>query len=160
MFTEMPIAEECVIGGMSQPESRSTSEQRDGELIEGLDSRREMLDIATQKTRFTLIQGIISHPKELPSLRELELMNPSLARTTIHEHLQKLIDVGVVERVENPETEDDPNYPSKFYGLTDEGQNVLGGTGLFDAADTLKHYYDRVQKTEEHDRHESAPRPE
>lgn len=119
-----------------------------------------MLDIATQKTRFTLIQGILSHPKELPSLRELELMNPSLARTTIHEHLQKLVKVGVVEQVETAETENDPNRPSKFYGLTDEGRDVLKGTGLFDAADTLKHYYDSLQKTEEHERHESAPRPE
>lgn len=145
---------------MSQPESQSTTESGGGELVEDLDSRREMLDIATQKTRFTLIQGIVSHPKELPSLRELELMNPSLARTTIHEHLQKLVDVGVVEQVETPETGNDPNRPSRFYGLTDEGRDVLEGTGLFDAADTLKHYYDSLEKTEEHERHESAPRPE
>lgn len=145
---------------MSQPESHSTLGQGDEDLVESLDSRREMLDIATQKTRFTLVQGIISHPRELPSLRELELMNPSLARTTIHEHLQKLVDVGVVEQVESLETKDDPNRPSKFYGLTDEGRDVLQGTGLFDAADTLKHYYDSIQKTEEHERHESAPRPD
>jgi len=145
---------------MSQPGSQSTQEKSGEELVEGLDTQREMLDIATQKTRFTLLQGIISHPEERPSLRELELLNPSLSRTTIHEHLEKLIEVGVVKKVVNPETEDDPNCPSKFYGLTESGQDVLEGTGLFAAADTLKHYYDSLQKTEEHERHESAPRPE
>jgi DNA-binding HxlR family transcriptional regulator len=124
-----------------------------------LNTRREMLDMATQKTRFTLIQGVLSHPEELPSLRELELMNPSLGRTTIHEHLEKLIDVGVIERVENHDTSDNPDVPSKFYGLTDQGREVLEGTGLFDAQETLKHYYTSLQKTEEHIRHENAPRP-
>ena len=143
---------------MSQPESER-DHGNGGMAVEDLDSRREMLDVATQKTRFTLLQGIVSHPRELPSLRELELLNPSLSRSTIHEHLQKLIDVGVVERVANTETMDDPDVPSKFYGVTVEGRGVLEGTGLFDAADTLKHYYSQVQKTEEHERHEAAPRP-
>lgn len=145
---------------MSQPESERGSERSSGEmLVKDLDTRREMLDIATQKTRFTLLQGIVSHPVELPSLRELELLNPSLGRTTIHEHLGKLIDAGVIEQVENKETMNNPNVPSKFYGLTKEGQNVLEGTGLFDAATTLKHYYNKIQKTDEHNRYESAPRP-
>jgi DNA-binding HxlR family transcriptional regulator len=145
---------------MSQPESEQARERSSGGvLVEDLDSRREMLDVATQKTRFTLVQGILSHPQELPSLRELELLNPSLSRTTIHEHLEKLISAGVVERVENAETMNNPNQPSKFYRLTEEGKDVLAGTGLSDAADTLKHYYDQIQKTEEHKRHEAAPRP-
>ena len=110
-----------------------------------------MLDMATQKTRFTILQGILSHPKERPSLREVELMNPSLGRTTIHEHLEKLIDAGVIERVENHDTSNDPDVPSKFYGITDQGRAVLEGTGLIDAQDTLKHYYNSVQKTEEHE---------
>lgn len=124
-----------------------------------LNKRREMLDLATQKTRFTLIQDILSHPEELPSLRELELLNPSIGRTTIHEHLEKLIAVDVIERVENQDTSDVPDIPSKFYGLTDQGREVLDGTGLFDAQETLKHFYDRLEKDEEHIRHESAPRP-
>lgn len=126
--------------------------------VQGLNARREMLDMATQKTRFTLIQGILSHPEELPSLRELELMNPTLGRTTIHEHLEKLIGAGVVERVENHDTSDNPDMPSKFYGLTDQGRAVLEGTGLIDAEETLKQYYNALKKTEEHDRHENAPR--
>lgn len=154
------MRQESVLEDMSQSKSEQGRERSRGSvLVENLDSRREMLDVATQKTRFTLLQGILSHPTELPSLRELELLNPSLSRTTIHEHLEKLIDVGVVERVENAETMNNPNQPSKFYGLTEEGKDVLTGTGLFDAADTLKHYYDQIQKTEEHERHEAASRP-
>lgn len=59
----------------------------------------ETLDMATQKTRFTLIQGFLNHPEQMPSLWEFELMNPSLGRTTIHEHLAKFIKVDVIERV-------------------------------------------------------------
>jgi DNA-binding HxlR family transcriptional regulator len=125
----------------------------------GVDLRRAMLDTATQKTRFTLIKGILSHPNELPSLRELELINPSLGRTTIHEHLEKLIAVGVVERVENQDTIEDPDIPSKFYGLTDQGQDVMAATGLVDTRETLKQYYNSLNKTDEHLRHENAPRP-
>ena len=124
-----------------------------------VDSRREKVEIITQKTRFALIQGILSHPEELPSLRELELMNPSLDRATIHEHLENLIAAGVVERVENPDTCDNPDLPSQFYGLTDRGQDLLATTGLFDAQETLKHYYNSLDKTDEHTRHETAPRP-
>lgn len=153
------MSKQGVCSDMSQPESDRESRESSGMLVDTLDSRREMLDMATQKTRFTLVQGILSHPQELPSLRELELLNPSLSRSTIHEHLEKLIGVGVVERVENSETKDDPDVPSKFYGVTEKGRDVLEGTGLFDAADTLKHYYDSLQKTDEHRRHESAPRP-
>lgn len=32
-------------------------------------------------------------------------------------------------------------------------------TGLLEAADTLKHYYNSIQKNDEHIRHEEAPRP-
>lgn len=145
---------------MSQPDHDHRHADTEGEaLVEDLNTRREMLDMATQKTRFTLIQGIVSHPKELPSLEELKFMNPSLGRTTIHEHLQKLIDVGVVEKVENPETLNESDLPSKFYGLTEQGRDVLEGTGLFEAEDTLKHYYNSIQKNDEHIRHEEAPRP-
>lgn len=154
-MTDEECASNKALAHTTDPEHADIAEG----VVEGLDTRREMLDMATQKTRFTLIQGILSHPEELPSLRELELMNPSLGRTTIHEHLEKLITVGVIERVENRDTSDDPDLPSKFYGLTDSGREVLEGTGLFDAQETLKHYYNSLQKDEEHIRYENAPRP-
>lgn len=80
-------------------------------------------------------------------------------RCTPQGHLQKLIAVGVVEQVENTDTVDNSNIPSKFYGITEQGRDVLEGTGLFDAEATLKHYYNSIQKNDEHIRHEDAPRP-
>jgi DNA-binding HxlR family transcriptional regulator len=124
-----------------------------------LDARREMLAVATQETRFTLVQGIVGHPEGLPSLAELVLLNPSLSRSTIHEHLQKLVSAGVVERVENPDNDATDGLPTTFYGLTEAGREVLRGTGLFEARGTLRHFYDSVEKTDEHLRYEQAPRP-
>ena len=135
------------------------SNSTDVKGLEELKARREMLDIATQQTRFALLQVIVSHSKEAPSLRELELMNPSYSRSTIHEHLEKLIEVGVVKRVVNNATLDENELPSKFYTLTEEGHEVLKGTGLFDAADTLKYMYNSLKKTDEHKRYEATPRP-
>ena len=129
------------------------------EGIDDLEVRREMLDIATQKTRFLLLQGIVSHPKQAPSLRELELVNPSHSRSNIHEHLEKLIQTGVVRRVVNKKTRDENDLPSKFYLLTEEGREILKTTGMFDAEDTLKKMYNSLQKTDEHERYEAAPRP-
>ncbi|MFC6993223.1 transcriptional regulator [Haladaptatus sp. GCM10025707] len=146
---------------MSHPEfpGKTKTSGNDRDLMGNLQKRREMLDMATQKTRFTLIQGIVSHVHEAPSLRELDLMNPTLSRSTIHEHLEKLIHVGVIERVINEETKNEDGMTFTFYVLTPEGREVLTGTGLFDAQDTLKHFYDRLEKTEEHKRLEQMPRP-
>lgn len=140
---------------MSQPSNATT----DTAAVDQLDDRRELLDVATQKTRFTLIQNIVSHPEELPSLEELVLLNPSLRRSTIHEHLQKLVSVGAVEKLENTDNDVRQGVPTTFYGLTDRGRETLAGTGLFDAAETLKHFYDRIDKTEEHLKYEQAQRP-
>ena len=58
---------ELLYWGMIRPDS----ERADGDAgVAELNTRREMLDIATQETRFTLIQDIVSHPEEFPSLRE------------------------------------------------------------------------------------------
>jgi len=85
------------------------------------------------KTQFTLVQGIISHPTESPSLSELEEMNPSLEREEIQEHLQQLVDAGIVEQTDRD--------TASSYTLTDNGREELTGTGIFEAEATLKQYY-------------------
>lgn len=86
------------------------------------------------KTQFTMLQGILAHLNESPSIIQLDEMNPSLEREEIQEHLQHLVDVNIVEQT-------DDRDPTTRYTLTGNGRGELTGTCLFDAEATLKHYY-------------------
>ena len=124
-----------------------------------LDSVRERLNVVTQETRFSLLQDVLGHPSGLPTLKELDYVNPSRSRTTIRQHLERLVDVGVVEEVLLPEDRRRNDLPYKFYGLSESGRRFLEEHGLLRAEDTLRGIYDRVEKTDEIERYENAPRP-
>ena len=65
---------------------------------EGMESR-ELVHFVTQQTRFALINNILQHPDQLPSMYELEEFNPSVSDATVYKHIQKLIDAGIVKEV-------------------------------------------------------------
>ncbi|MCU4801739.1 helix-turn-helix domain-containing protein [Halobacteria archaeon HArc-gm2] len=125
-----------------------------------LESVRERLNVVTQETRFALLQDIIGHPSELPTLKELDYVNPSKSQTTIRQHLQQLVDAGVVEEVLLPEDRRQNDLPYKFYGISESGRPFLEEHNLLRARETLREVYDRVEKTDEIERYETAPRPE
>jgi hypothetical protein len=131
-----------------------------GEQPSDLESVRSRLNVVTQETRFSLLQDILGHPDGLPTLKELDYVNPSKSRTTIRQHLDALVDVGIVEEVLLPEDHRRNDRPYKFYGLSDEGRAFLEEHKLLRAEDTLEEIYDRVEKADEIERYESAPRPE
>jgi len=60
---------------------------------------RELVHFVTQQTRFALINNILQHPEQLPSMYELEELNPSVSEATVYKHIQKLIDAGIVKEV-------------------------------------------------------------
>lgn len=120
---------------------------------------RRRLAVISQKTRFVLLQNIIGHPDGLPSLAELEHVNPSKARSTLVEHLEALIDAGIVERIEYEPNRSENDLPHVFYGLTEDGRSFLEAHRLLRAEDSLRHFYDAVTKPEEIQRYENAPRP-
>ncbi|MDS0297080.1 helix-turn-helix domain-containing protein (plasmid) [Haloarcula sp. NS06] len=134
----------------------STSDQPPSDL----DSVRERLNVVTQETRFALLQDILGHPSELPTLKELDYVNPSKSQTTIRQHLQQLVDAGVVEEVLLPEDRRQNDLPYKFYGISESGRQFLEDHKLLRAQDTLREIYDRVEKTDDIKRYETAPRPE
>ena len=134
----------------------STSDQPPSDL----DSVRERLNVVTQETRFALLQDILGHPSELPTLKELDYVNPSKSQTTIRQHLQQLVDAGVVEEVLLPEDRRQNDLPYKFYGISESGRQFLEEHKLLRAQGTLKEIYDRVEKTDDIKRYETAPRPE
>ncbi len=125
-----------------------------------LESVRERLNVVTQETRFALLQDILGHPSELPTLKELDYVNPSKSQTTIRQHLQQLVDAGIVEEVLLPEDRRQNDLPYKFYGISERGRQFLEEHKLHRAQDTLREIYDRVEKTDDIKRYETAPRPE
>ena len=134
----------------------STSDQTPADI----DRIRERLNVVTQETRFSLLQDVIGHPSQLPTLKELDYVNPSKSQTTIRQHLQQLVDVGIVEEVTLPKDRRRNDLPYKFYGISEGGRKFLDEHGLLRAEETLQTVYERVEKTEQIERYETAPRPE
>ena len=122
---------------------------------------RELIHFLTQQTRFSIINDILQHPEGLPSMYELEELNPSVSDATVYKHVQKLIDAGIVEEVALPQDERRQGYPWKFYGLTDEGREFLEEHNLLAAEETLQRIYETISdKPEKMVKYENAPRPD
>jgi len=122
---------------------------------------RELVHFVTQQTRFALVNNVLQHPEQLPSMYELEQLNPSVSDATVYKHVQKLIDAGIVEEVTLPEDERRQGYPWKFYALTDEGRQFLDRHNLLAAEETLQRMYETISdKPEKMVKYENAPRPE
>lgn len=134
----------------------STSDHPPGDS----ESVRERLEVVTQETRFSILQDILGHPSELPTLKELDYVNPNKSRTTIRQHLQRLVDVGVVEERLLPTDRRQNDLPYKFYGISDDSRRFLAEHKLLRAQDTLREIYTRVEKSDEIERYANAPRPE
>jgi DNA-binding transcriptional ArsR family regulator len=102
---------------------------------------RELIHFVTQQTRFALINNILQHPEQLPSMYELEELNSSVSDATVYNHIQKLSDAGIVKEVVLGDDQRRQGYPWKFYGLTDEGREFLEEHNLLAAEETLQQIY-------------------
>jgi len=121
---------------------------------------RELIHFVTQQTRFALINNILQHPEQLPSMYELEELNPSVSDATVYKHIQKLIDAGIVEEVALDDDQRRQGHPWKFYGLTEEGREFLNDHNLLPAEETLQQIYETISdKPEKMVKYENAPRP-
>ena len=122
---------------------------------------RELVHFITQQTRFSLISDILAHPQQLPSMYELEELNPSMSEAAVYKHVQKLIDAGIVEEVALDDNQRRQGYPWKFYGLTEEGREFLEEHNLLAAKETLQQIYDTLSdKPEKMVKYENVPRPD
>ncbi|MDS0261883.1 winged helix-turn-helix domain-containing protein [Haloarcula sp. S1CR25-12] len=122
--------------------------------------RREQLNLITQETRFVLIQNILSHPEQLPTLKELDYVNPGKSQSTIREHLERLIEADIVEEVTLPEDKRQRDLPWQFYGLTAAGRQLLEDADLLGAEPTLQDMYSMLETTPQIEKYASAPRPD
>ena len=115
----------------------------------------------TQQTRFALVNNILQHPDQLPSMYELEELNPSVSEATVYKHIQKLVDAGIVEEVALDDDQRRQGYPWKFYGLTEAGREFLEDHSLLAAEETLQQIYETISdKPEKMVKYENAPRPD
>jgi len=124
-----------------------------------VENQRQRLNVVTQETRFVLIQNILSHPQQLPTLKELDYVNPSKSKSTIREHLEVLIENDIVAEQTLPKDQRKRDLPWCFYGLTDVGRDLLEEMGLLGAEGTLQDMYERLETTDEIDKYAQAPRP-
>jgi len=124
-----------------------------------VENQRQRLNVVTQETRFVLIQNILSHPQQLPTLKEFDYVNPSKSKSTIREHLEVLIEHGIVAERTLPKDQRKRDLPWRFYGLTDVGRDLLDEMGLLGAEGTLQDMYERLETTDEIDKYAQAPRP-
>jgi DNA-binding MarR family transcriptional regulator len=132
----------------------------DLDAVEGMEPR-ELIHLVTQQTRFALVNNILQHPEQLPSMYELEELNPSVSDATVYKHMQKLIDAGIVKEVALDGDRRQQGYPWKFYGLTDGGRAFLKEHNLLAAEETLQQIYETISdKPEKMIRYENAPRPD
>lgn len=142
----------------------------DGSLLRGRDNSnrdpdeqadeiRDLLNLVTQETRYVLIQNIVAHPKEMPSLKELAYANPSKSKSTIRNHLDKLIEADVIEAVHLPKDERKRDLPHRFFCLTEGGRDFLERHDLLRAEETLKEMHSMLEKTDEIQKYIEAPRP-
>jgi len=135
------------------------SETASADSFEG-EHERNRLHVATQDTRFILLQNILGHPSQLPSIKELTYVNPSKSEGTIYQHLERLIEAEIVEAYTLSSDQRKRDLPYKFYGVSEEGREFLDRHGLLRAEETLREVYEHVEKDERIRRFERAPRPQ
>ncbi len=111
-----------------------------------------------EESRRDIVADVVAHPQGLPSMAELEFTT-GLHRTTIRDHLDVLVDAGIVEIVELPPGQRTRGQPSKFYGITDAARALFDRNGVF-VEEHWRELYARVDKPDEIRAAENAPRPD
>lgn len=121
--------------------------------------RRENLQLVLQESRYVILQYVIGHPQELITLEELDHLVPDRSRSTLHSHLSRLLDADVLERQVLPEEDRQRDLPHVFYGLSDDGEELLERHSLLQPEDTLQELYSKIEKDSRTRKYETAPRP-
>lgn len=117
------------------------------------------LQKATDKKRADILADIVGHPKNLPSVEELDYMNPPLSEHAIRRHLNTLADVGVVREREFEPGNRIGGYPYQFYEITQDARDLFDRNGLF-PENAWQREYQSVEKTKRIRDIEEMPRPD
>lgn len=143
--------------GTMDPQTRTSSSQ--GVQVPGEEFDEWLaLERATDEKRAAIIQDVVGHPEGMPSVEELDYMNPPLSSDAVRRHLGTLQDVGVVRERELEERLG-RDYPYKFYELTEAARNLFDRNGFF-PEDAWRRQYASVEKTTRIRQIERMPRPD
>lgn len=134
--------------------SDSSSASKSGPFEE----QRRIFDLLSQETRHLIIQYILGHPECLISLDELDYMVPK-SKAAISDQLDNLIKAGLLDLYRYEPSEDKRDLPSKFYGLTEYGVEILHEYNYLRGIPVARVLYKNTRKSEKVERHENAPRP-
>ncbi len=135
--------------------SDSSSVSKSGPFEE----QRRLFELLSQETRHLVLQNILGHPEHLVSLDELDYMIPK-SKAAIGDQLDTLIEAGILDLYRYGPSEGKRDLPSKFYGLTEYGVNVLDEYNYLRGVPVARSLYKNTRKSEKVERHEAAPRPE
>jgi DNA-binding PadR family transcriptional regulator len=108
-------------------------------------------------TRANIIGTIVGHPKGAPSKKELEYYNPSVAASTLTDHLNRLKDIGLIEVVERDREGLERGQPYRFFQLTDAARELFDRNNLFEP-DAYRAMFAEVEKTAEIEAAEAVER--
>lgn len=122
------------------------------------EEQRRIFDLLSQETRHLIIQYILGHPKHLISLDELNYMIPK-SKAAISDQLNNLIEAGILDLYRYKPSEGKRDLPSKFYGLTENGVEILHEYNYLRGVPVARALYKNTRKSEKVERHENAPRP-
>ncbi len=121
--------------------------------------QRENLQLLLQETRYVILQYVIGHPAGLITLEELDHLITDRSRSTLHDHLSRLLEAGVLERQVLPEEDRQRDLPHVFYGLSDDGEQLLRRHSLLQPEDSLRELYSKIERDSRTKKYENAARP-
>lgn len=129
---------------MSQPDASPHTPDEDSTGLDPIAA----LSTLDDTTRANIIGTIVGHPKGAPSKKELEYYNPSVAASTLTDHLSRLADVGLIEVVERERKGLDRGQPYRFFRLTDAARELFDRNNLYDP-DAYQELFAEVEKSDE-----------
>ena len=140
---------------MSQPDASTFTPAKD---TTGLDPI-EALSALDDTTRANIIGTIVGHPKGAPSKKELAYYNPSVAASTLTDHLTHLEEVGLIEVVECDREGLERGQPYRFFQLTEAARELFDRNNLFES-DAYRAMFAEVEKTDEIEAAKAVERPD
>ena len=120
--------------------------------------QQQLFKLLSQDTRHLIIQELLGHPTHLMSLAELEYMTGK-SQAAIKDQLETLTEAGILARYTYEPSEGKRDLPSKFYGFTERGVELLHDYKYLRGLPIARALYENTRKTEKIERHEAAPRP-
>ena len=120
--------------------------------------QREMRELLSQETRHLIVQCLLGHPHHLASLAELAYMIQK-NEGAILDQLETLQEAGLVDVYVHEPNESTRDLPSRFWGPTERGVEVLYEHNFLRGVPVARAVYEETNKSEKVRRHETAPRP-